>query len=396
MVGGALTPLQRRQNLVAVTAAMTVTALIYGLSLPLLSLVMDQRGIDSELIGLSAGVQSLGIVLVAPFLPAYVRRSGLAAPMIGAILVSLVGFLLLPVFPSVQAWFVLRFAIGTAGGVLWVCGDAWVNEVATENIRGRVVAVYGVAVAGGFSLGPMVLSLTGSHTIAPFLVSSAIMLLSTLPLLLVIRIAPSMHGELIGGLHRYFAIAPLPMLMCILFAISEAILLTFAPLYGIERGLSEAQALYLITFMGIGGMLGQWPIGWLADHMDRLLLASFSILCVVAFAIALPIAIATPGWNLFFMLLLGGANFAIYSIGMVIIGERFKGADLAAASALYGLMFGVGSVVGPSLGGFAMETLRPHGVPIAIAFMYAAFLPATVVAQRRERRRRAAAAASCR
>ncbi|HXV36121.1 MAG TPA: MFS transporter, partial [Myxococcota bacterium] len=95
-----MTPLQRRQNLVAVTAAMTVTALIYGLSLPLLSLVMDQRGIDSELIGLSAGVQSLGIVLVAPFLPAFVSRSGLATPMIGAILISLVGFLLLPVFTS--------------------------------------------------------------------------------------------------------------------------------------------------------------------------------------------------------------------------------------------------------------------------------------------------------
>ncbi|MBW2576606.1 MAG: hypothetical protein JRE38_00910, partial [Deltaproteobacteria bacterium] len=47
MVDGALTPLQRRQNLVAVTAAMAVTALIYGLSLPLLSLVMDARGVDS-------------------------------------------------------------------------------------------------------------------------------------------------------------------------------------------------------------------------------------------------------------------------------------------------------------------------------------------------------------
>ncbi len=388
LVDGALTPLQRRHNLVAVTAAMAVTALIYGLSLPLLSLVMHERGIDSNLIGLSTAVQSLGIMLVAPFLPAYVSRSGLASPMLGAILVSLVAFLLLPVFTSVVAWFVLRLVIGTAGGVLWVCGDAWVNEVATDKIRGRVVAVYGVSVAGGFSLGPLLLSVTGSDSAAPFLASSAIMLLSTLPLLLVIPIAPSMRGEVIGGLHRYFALAPVPMLMCMLFAVSEAILLTFLPLYGIDQGLTETQTLYLITSMGIGGMLGQWPIGWLADHMNRLLLAGLCILCVAFAALALPAVIATPSLNLSLMLFLGAAATAIYTIGMVMIGERFKGADLAAASALYGLMFGAGSVLGPPIGALAMESMRPHGIPIVIAILYAFFLPWTLIALLRRRRRR--------
>ena len=113
--------------------------------------------------------------------------------MLGAILVSIVAFLLLPVFRGVGAWFVLRFVIGAAGGVLWVCGDTWVNEVATEGFRGRVVAIYGVAVAGGFALGPLLLSVTGTEGVAPFLVTSAIILLSALPLLPVLRIVPSMH-----------------------------------------------------------------------------------------------------------------------------------------------------------------------------------------------------------
>jgi MFS family permease len=387
LVDGALTPLQRRQNLVAVTAAMAVTALIYGLSLPLLSLVMHERGIDSTLIGLSTAVQSIGIVLVAPFLPAYMRRLGPAVPMLGAILVSLVAFLLLPLFTSTESWFVLRFVIGSAGGVLWVCGDTWVNQVATDRIRGRVVAAYGVAVAGGFSLGPLLLSVTGSDGVAPFLVSSAIMLLSALPLLPVVRIAPSMRGEQAGGLLHYFAVAPVPMLMCVVYAVSEAILLTFLPLYGIEQGLTETQALYLIAFMGIGGMLGQLPIGWLADHMDRLALASLSILFVAVAAVAIPVVITIPTWNIVFMLFLGAAATGVYTIGMVMIGERFKGADLAAASALYGVMFGVGSIFGPPAGGVAMEALPPHGMPLAIAVMFALFLPVPVIALLRNRRR---------
>ncbi len=387
MVDGALTSLQRRQNLVAVSAAMAVTALIYGLSLPLLSLVMDARGISGTLIGLSTAVQSVGIVLLAPFLPGYMSRTGPAVPMLGAILVSLVAFLLLPLFTSIGSWLVLRFVIGAAGGVLWVCGDAWVNEVATERIRGRVVAIYGVAVAGGFSLGPLLLSVTGTEGVAPFLVSSAIILLSALPLLPVIRIAPSMHGDRVGGLHRYFALAPVAMLMCLVYAISEAILLTFLPLYGIEQGLTEGQALYLIVLMGIGGMLGQLPIGWLADHMDRLTLASLNILFVAVAAIAIPTVITIPAWNLVLMLFLGAAATGVYTIGLVMIGERFKGADLAAASALFGLLFGAGSILGPPVGGVAMEFLPTHGMPLSIAVLYAIFLPLPVIALLRKRRR---------
>jgi MFS family permease len=307
--------------------------------------------------------------------------------MLGAILVSLVAFLLLPLFTSVAAWFVLRFAIGAAGGVLWVCGDAWVNAVATESVRGRVVAIYGVAVAGGFSLGPLVLTITGTEGSAPFLVSSAIMLLSALPLLPVVRISPSQHGEQAGGLLHYFALARLPMLMGMVYALSEGILLTFFAIYGIEHGLTKTRTLYLIAVMGIGGMLGQLPIGWLADHMNRMLLASLSVLVVAAAAAAIPVTIALPTGSLVLVVILGAAMTGVYTIGMVIIGEQFKGADLAAASALYGLMFGAGSILGPVVGGMVMKTLPAHGMPLSIALMYLAFLPFPLIAVFRKRRR---------
>jgi MFS family permease len=177
------------------------------------------------------------------------------------------------------------------------------------------------------------------------------------------------------------------MLMSLVYAISEAILLPFLPLYGIEQGHTEAQALYLMVFIGIGGMLGQFPIGWLADHMNRLLLASLCILFVAVAAAAIPAVITLPPWNLVIMLILGAAMTGVYTVGMVLVGERFRGADLAAASALYGLMFGVGSILGPPVGGLAMESLPPHGVPLSIALMYAVFLPIPVIALLRNRRR---------
>jgi MFS family permease len=171
------------------------------------------------------------------------------------------------------------------------------------------------------------------------------------------------------------------------FAIAEGIVLTFLPLYGMGLGLTEAEGLYLITLLGVGGIVGQIPIGWLADHVDRHVLATICVLGSVIAALLMPLVLAVPGWNLVFMLLFGAVLSGIYTLAMVIIGDQFRGADLAAASALYGVMWGMGSVLGPPIGGAAMDYFPPHGVPLAIAVLFAAFLPFAVISCVRRSRR---------
>jgi MFS family permease len=367
--------MDRRRNLIAVTAAMTATALIYGLSVPLLSLILEDRGMGGTLIGFQAAVQSAAILLISPFLPRHMSRTGPAVLMLGAILVSLVAFLLLPFFPSMLAWFVLRFTIGAAGSVLWVCGEAWINQVAEDSMRGRVVAIYSMAVSAGFALGPAVLSVTGSRGLAPFIVSGAVMLLSAMPLLTVFHDAPRLDGERSGALPGYFRLAPVAMLLCALFAAADGMLISFLPLYGKGLGLSEPRALYLIVLFGIGGIVGQIPIGWLADRADRMFVAALCTFLVVAAALAMPLVIAIQPWNLLYMLFFGAVLSGVYTIALVIIGEQFKGADLAAASALFGVMWGAGTVLGPQIGGLAYDHFPPHGIPLSLAVLTAILFP---------------------
>ena len=366
-----LSPTDRRQNLIAVTASMAATALIYGLSVPLLSLILADRGAGGTLIGSQTAVQSGAILLISPFVPRYMSKMGPAVLMLGGILVSLVAFLLLAVFPSILAWYVLRFIMGAAAAVLWVCGETWINQITEDSMRGRIVALYGMAISAGFALGPAVLSVTGTRGLTPFIVSGAIMLLSTLPVLTVLNKSPRLDGERMGPLHRYFRLAPVAMLLCALFAAADGMLISFLPLYGKDVGLSEAGALYLITFYGIGGIVGQIPIGWLADHMDRMLLATICTFFIVVTSLAMPCAISLQGWNMVYMLVIGGFLAGVYTIGLVIIGEQFKGADLAAASAVFGFFFGVGTMVGPQLGGIAYDQFPPHGIA-AILFPFPA------------------------
>jgi MFS family permease len=142
----------------------------------------------------------------------------------------------------------------------------------------------------------------------------------------------------------------------------------------------------VITLLGVGGIAGQLPIGWLADRVDRMLLAAISTLLVSATSLAMPFVVSHYPWNYLYMFIFGAILSGIYTIALVIIGDQFKGADLAAASALFGLMWGAGSVLGPQIGGLAYDYLPRHGLPLSIAMMSAALVPVAFGSWLRQRR----------
>ena len=57
------------RNLVAACSAIGVFGLAFGMSAPLLSLLLEQRGVSAELIGLNSAMMPLGILLFAPIIP---------------------------------------------------------------------------------------------------------------------------------------------------------------------------------------------------------------------------------------------------------------------------------------------------------------------------------------
>jgi MFS family permease len=374
----ALSPGARRRNLVAIVATMTVASLTYGMGFPLLSLVLANQGTSSELIGLNAAVPSVAVLLVAPFASRLMRAHGPALPVLVALPAMAVIYLLLPTFPNVYAWFPLRFLMGVAGSIMWITGEAWINQVAGDHQRGRVVALYSMAVAAGYALGPLVLTLVGSRGWTPFLIASALTALAALPSLLVLREAPKLGGRPSVGPLGYLRAAPAAMCIAGLYAAIDGMVLSFLPLYGIELGQSEVAMLALVTLLGIGGIVGQLPIGWLADRMDRRRLVISCTLALIVGALAIPAVLGARPWEWAHFLAFGAVLGGLYTLGMVQLGQRFKGADLASASAAFGFMWGLGMMAGPALGGFAMRAAGPHGLIGAILLLLAAFLPVAV------------------
>lgn len=136
----------------------------------------------------------------------------------------------------------------------------------------------------------------------------------------------------------------------------------------------------LVTLLGVGGIIAQVPVGWLADRLDRLLLTVVCVFLLILGILTIPAALHLWPWVWMHFLLLGGVLGGLYTVGLILLGERFRGADLASASGAFGLMWGIGMIAGPPLGGWGMRLLDPHGLILVIAVLLIAFLPLPVIA----------------
>ena len=365
----------RKKGLAAVIASMVIVNLVYGLTLPLLSLVLDAQGISKTIIGLSIVAQASAGVLIAPFASQLIVRIGAARIMQFATLLAAATLVILGAWQDVYAWFFLRFLLGAAAAILWSASEAVINELADDNWRGRIIGVYGSAGAAGFALGPLVLLATGTAGILPFVVTAGLVMLASVPLFWLQNEADESTNKDHLRLLRVFRLVPYIMLLNLTYAAAIEAFIAFFPLFGIHIGLGEARSLSLLTTFALGGVFWQIPLGWLADHVRRHRLLLFCIVfTMVGFAV-MPELITRPLVGPAFAFSLGGIEGMIYALGVILLGQRFRGPELAAASVLFTGMWGVGTMIGPVVVGAGMDLFGDASMAWIIAGFYLCYLP---------------------
>jgi MFS family permease len=381
-----LSRLDRRRSLAGVLAAMAVVNLVYGITFPLLALVLDGQGVSKTLIGLNTIVQAAAVIIIAPWAPALLRRVPPAQLMQRATVLLAVLFIIAGLYPNVWFWFPLRFVIGSMTALLWISSEALINQLAAERWRGRIIGIYAAVGSAGFALGPLLLILTGSDGMLPFYATSGMILLAGVPLFMVQRI--TMEGDDTGkvALRRIFWLAPTIMLANVAYAAAAESLLTFFPIFGVSVGISENLALGLMTLMGLGAMMLVVPLSWLADHIDRMGMLAVCVAVTVVGLALMPWAVREMPLAGLYAFLFGGIEGMIYTLGVVLVGERFKGAMLAAATTLFTACWGAGTVIGPLAVGAGMDYFGSDQMALVILVLFALYLPLPVGSYLRRKR----------
>ena len=375
---------QRWRSLVAVIGSVFGVGVSFGALVPLMSLTLERRGIDSTVIGLNSSMFPLAVILVTPFLPRLAARLGTFTSLLLGLAVSIAAILLLPILPQLWAWFALRFLMGAGIALHWLVSETWMNLVVTERNRSSVLGAYAAVLAGGFVAGPVLLQITGTEGWLPILASVAAIAGSALPLLLGLGLAPSLSAHHGASILRMLRSAFVVMVAAYAGGLTDSGVFVLLPIYGLRTGFDVSSSILLLTVFTAGNLLLQIPIGWLADRVSRRRVLLGCAVVGVAGAALLPLVLEHPFllWPLLFIW--GGTVFAFYPVALSLLGQNLPAQQFASANASFIVFYELGSICGPVVGGAAMDLIGPQGLPLAVGAIALAFI-AIVFWERRAR-----------
>ncbi|WP_379126946.1 MFS transporter [Paenibacillus sp. sgz500958] len=330
-----------------------------GLLLPVLSILLEQKGVSSSLNGLNATslyIGSFAMTLIAERVLGAVGFKKLIASGISLVLVCL---LLFPLLPGIRAWFILRLLVGVGDSAINYAAQLWVLLMTPPEHRGRNLSLYGMSYGLGFSLGPVGISLLRFGQSVPFI---ALACLFGLVLFLTLAKLPHSHPDKAEGgesqvkrFGRSYSLAWYALIPALLYGYMEATLNSSFPVYGLRIGFSEDQIAAILPFAGIGGLLLQLPLGLWSDRYGRK-----KILMVAGISGGLAFTLLPLAGNHFMITLLllvvaGGFVGSFFSLGLAYAADILPRNLLPAANVVSSFHFSAGSIIGPGIGGLLLE-----------------------------------------
>ncbi|MCY4051803.1 MAG: MFS transporter [Gammaproteobacteria bacterium] len=358
------------KNLVPACAGITVFGLSFGMTFPLLSLILESRGIPESVIGINAAMMPIGILVFSPMIPAISGRMGSRNMAIFAALITALIMLSYYVFDSLKAWFLLRLFQGMMISTLFVLSEVWIVRYAGDKHRGKVVAIYGSILSLSFGTGSALISWIGIEGWLPFAMGATMLLAGVFPLFMINNErTEKLQEQSIFGIIEFSQKAPLLIGCVLVFSLFDAATLSLLPVYGIRYGLDISTSALTLTAMILGNTVFQFPIGYLADKFPhRLILTGCAVMATVMLML-LPFTMATIlMWPV--LILIGTFSYGIYTVSLAMLGSRFEGRELVNGASAFASSWGVGALVGAMSGGWVMIHFGPDGLPFHLALAY--------------------------
>jgi MFS family permease len=349
-------------------------------------LLMLGNGMQGSLLGIRGGLENmttfqLSVVMSCYFLgflfgsrmaPEMIRRVGHVR--VFAALGSLISAVLImyAVTPNWIAWAVMRVLIGFSFSGVYITAESWLNNASTNENRGQALSLYLIVQMIGIIAAQGLLNLGDPSGYILFIIPSVLVSLAFTPILLSVSQAPAFESTKPLSFKRLYQASPLGCVgMFVLGGIFSA-QFGMAAVWGTQAGLSVRDISIFIASIYVGGLVAQYPIGWLSDRMDRRTVILW--LCVAgAVGLMIPVVWDAPFVALALVgALAGGISNPLYSLLLAYVNDYLDKSDMAAASA--GLLFinGLGAISGPVITAWVMGLIGPRGFFLFMAILFAA------------------------
>ena len=331
-------------------------------------LLMLGNGLQGTLLGVRGSIEmmdasTMGYVMSGYFVgflggsritPLLLRRVGHVR--VFAAFGSLVSaaFILYAAIVDPIAWFLLRLLVGFCFSGIYVVAESWLNDSSSNETRGQALSIYLIVQMAGIVLGQLLLNVADPAGYDLFVLITVLVSLSFAPILLSTSPAPLHATARPMSIREMIKTSPLACFGTLLLGGVFSALFAMAPIYATERGMTIAQLSYFVTAIFVGGMLFQYPIGWLSDRIDRriLIIAVTAIAAITAYLatwLSHSISVLVVA-----ALILGGMSNPLYSLLVAYANDYLENDQMAAASGSLLFINGFGAMSGPVIVGYMM------------------------------------------
>ncbi|HRO15337.1 MAG TPA: MFS transporter [Paracoccus sp. (in: a-proteobacteria)] len=338
-------------------------------------LLMVGNGMQSTLLGVRGAIEGIstgrmsvvmagyfgGFLLGSLLVPGMIQRVGHVR--VFAALGSLISAVLIlyAAAPNWIAWALMRLAIGFSFSGVYITAESWMNASATNETRGRAMSAYMIVQMLGLVSAQVLVNFADPAGYMLFIIPSVLVSLAFTPILLSPQPAPQFETLRPMSVARLFRVSPLGCVGMMLIGGVFAGIYGMAPVWGAAKGLSVREVSAFVAAIFIGGLVLQYPIGWLSDRMDRRVVITG--LAVMGTLVVTAVLLLDPGiWGLLLAAaLVGGVANPVYALLIAYTNDFLPTSEMAGASA--GLLFvnGFGSFGGPMVTAWLMSVLGNDG-----------------------------------
>lgn len=364
-------------------ASGAIRALFVGIGL-----LMAGNALSGTLIGIRSGTEGFsptttGLIMAAYFIGILAGSRGTLKFLrevghirVFAALASLVStaVLLFSVAAVPALWIGMRFVIGFCMSGLYVVAESWINDLATNANRGRLLAGYMAVTMGGMAAGQFLLNLASTDGFELFVIASIAVSLAILPVTLSATASPPTAPVEAIPLKILLGKVPTGVTTSFFVGMAHGVLLGMGAVYASGVGFDPFR---IAVFMGapmLGGVLFQFPIGSISDRVPRRRM----ILLTAALASALAVFMAgtDPDSYIVFpaMFLLGGMTFPLYSLGIALTNDWLEPNEIMGASSVLVTVSSVGAAIGPLLAAGLIQLFGLHQFFITLLFAHGAIV----------------------
>ena len=364
------------RTLASVTPLLVGVAILLtgqGLQGTLLPVRANLEGFSTLSVGLMGGAYFFGFTLGCLRGSALLRRVGhirvFAAMTAAASAVPLLHGL----WVETWLWWLLRAVTGYCFAVLYVVIESWLNEQSTNETRGAVFSAYTLITLTVLAVGQQMLLLYDPQQMYLFAIASALVSIAAIPVVLSAAPTPPPVEQTVRmDLRRLFRISPAGALGCLASGLANGSFWALAPVFVAGYSMDVSLVAWFMTAAVLGGALGQWPLGFWSDRVDRRWVIGFAALTglLAGLVIALFYSVLNPLALMALSAAWGAVAFPLYAISVAHTNDHARAGEYVMISSGLLLMYGIGAIVGPFIAPAVMGLVGARGLYLHTATIH--------------------------